>query len=62
LFIYKIEGNTLTLTGSEPGIDYRPVTFGESGDSRTYTGPLHDTNDDDSGGGGGGCFLETLNY
>ena len=36
LFIYKIEGNTLTLTGSEPGDSYRPSEFSEGGASRTF--------------------------
>ncbi len=63
LFIYKIEGNVLTLTGSEPGDTYRPVSLGESGNPRNYTGTLQDTNaDDDGDGGGGGCFVDTLIY
>jgi len=66
--IYKIEGDVLTLTASEPGINYRPVSFGEGGNPRTYTVTLQDPDDDDGdgdgdgggGGGGGGCFINTL--
>jgi hypothetical protein len=36
LFIYKIEGNTLTLTGSEPGDSYRPSDFSEGGATQTF--------------------------
>jgi uncharacterized protein (TIGR03067 family) len=67
LAIYKIEAGVLTLTISEPGLTYRPVSFGESGNPRTYTGSLQGSNDDPDddgggggGGGGGGCFLGVL--
>jgi uncharacterized protein (TIGR03067 family) len=36
LFIYKIDGNTLTLTGSEPGDSYRPLEFSEGNETRTF--------------------------
>lgn len=37
LYIYKIEGDTLTLTGSDPGTAYRPGRFSEGGATRTFT-------------------------
>jgi uncharacterized protein (TIGR03067 family) len=37
LYIYNIEGDTLTLTGSDPGTAYRPVSFSEGGTTRTFT-------------------------
>lgn len=48
LFIYKIDGNQMTLSGSEPGSGTRPVGF--SGDAAVRTFIL--TNDDlpDDGG------------
>jgi uncharacterized protein (TIGR03067 family) len=35
-FIYKIEGRTLTLTGGQPGDNYRPSDFSEGGTTRTF--------------------------
>lgn len=36
LYIYKINDNALTLTGSAPGSDYRPSSFSEGGETRTF--------------------------
>jgi len=67
LGIYKIEGDVLTFTISEPGRAYRPISFGEGGNPRTYTAKLQAPDNDDGdngdsgGGGGGGCFISTIN-
>jgi len=34
--IYKIENNTLTLSGNEPGVDARPTSFERSGNRRVF--------------------------
>ncbi len=34
--IYKIENNTLTLAGNEPGVDTRPTSFERSGNIRGF--------------------------
>jgi len=36
LYIYKIEKKTLTLTGSDPGNNYRPSEFSEGGATQTF--------------------------
>ncbi len=48
LYIYKIEGKTLTLTGSEPGSSYRPSDFSEGGMTRTFIVTNEDMQTDDS--------------
>jgi len=52
LYIYKIEGDTLTLTGSDPGSDYRPSGFSEGGATRTFVvvneNPVPDDDTDDT--------------
>jgi uncharacterized protein (TIGR03067 family) len=37
LFIYNVEGNTLTLSGGQPGDGYRPAGFAEGGTTQRYT-------------------------
>jgi uncharacterized protein (TIGR03067 family) len=34
--VYKIENNTLTLSGNEPGVDARPTSFERSGNRRVF--------------------------
>jgi uncharacterized protein (TIGR03067 family) len=50
LFIYKIEGTIMTLTGGEPGSDYRPSDFSEGGTTRTFVVSNEDMETDDNSG------------
>jgi uncharacterized protein (TIGR03067 family) len=72
LYIYNIQGDTLTLSGSDPGSAYRPGGFSEGGLTRTFTVINENPASNDSQDGSShsdsddhvevyvNCFIQTL--